>query len=460
VFFTSIFYWINKISGYKLFDFTISVFYLSLFFGIFGLAFNFTAKRKRMPLVLAAPALWVSLEYLRSHAGALSFPLALIGHSQYLNLPVIQISSFTGAYGVSFLIVMVNTVLSDIVLRYLSRRESPDTGLFRLLPLKSVIVTIFILAILLVYGFSVLSNKPGGERVGITVIQGNIPHSMRWKPEFRKLNLQKHIKLTKEALKNVHNTLLIAWPEIAAEGSLPRNISILSKLFTLARETRTHLLIGSSDRPKFGDKDLKKKKRFNSAFLISPKSRILGQYNKIYLTPFGEYLPYKDSFPWPSRYRSASASFSRGSEHTIFQFSSMRFGTTICWENVFPDFFRQFVKDGAEFMVNITNEAWFGESPAPYHFVSMNVFRSVENRVSIARSAYSGISCFIDPYGRIIGKISKDNKDILVEGFMTEEIPLSQQKTFYTQYGNIFTYVNMLFSLFIPVLSFTKKQKE
>jgi apolipoprotein N-acyltransferase len=132
-----------------------------------------------------------------------------------------------------------------------------------------------------------------------------------------------------------------------------------------------------------------------------------------------------------------------GTEHTIFSLDSYRFGVTICWEAIFPDFFRRFVRQGTDFMVNITNESLFGESEAPYQFLSMIVFRAVENHISIARSAYTGISGFIDPNGRIIGTVNTNNKVIFVEGFLSRPIPLSRQPTFYTNFGDVFAFTCM-----------------
>jgi apolipoprotein N-acyltransferase len=110
----------------------------------------------------------------------------------------------------------------------------------------------------------------------------------------------------------------------------------------------------------------------------------------------------------------------------------------ICWETIFPDFVRQFVLRGATFVIDIANEAWFGKSAAPYQFLSMNVFRAVENRRSIVRATNSGVSCFIDPYGRILGKVEDNHQDIFVAGHLTKAIPLIRRVTFYTQYGDLF----------------------
>lgn len=444
-FFAGVFYWINIVNGFRLNDFILCIVYLGCYFGLFGLGFNFISNKSRLPPILTAPALWVSLEYLRSHAGILSLPWALLGHSQYLNLPIIQISTFTGVYGVSFLIVMANAALSGIMLSHAK-------------DFKPVLITSLILGIVLAYGFIVISGESERSKISITVIQGNLPHDLRWGPAFQKENLEKHLQLTKEAV-NAGRASIIVWPEVAAQGSLTHDLYLWQSISNLAKETDAYLLIGSADRPKFGQREFKKKRRYNSAFLISPRGSLDGQYNKIRLTPFGEYLPYENFLPWPSRFVSNSANFISGKEYTIFNLNDIKFGITICWENIFPDHFRKFVKQGANFMINITNEAWFGETAAPYQFLMINVFRAVENRVSIVRSAYTGISSFIDPHGRIIGRIKDNNKDTFVEGYLTKEIPLSKGKAFYTIYGDIFAYINLIMAGVLLAISFFIKNK-
>jgi apolipoprotein N-acyltransferase len=224
----------------------------------------------------------------------------------------------------------------------------------------------------------------------------------------------------------------------------------------LAKDLETHLLIGSSQSPKFGSAEFKMTHNFNTAFLFSPDGRFKGKYQKIYLLPFGEYLPYENILPWPRGFRrliDETGAVIPGKDYTLLELDRVPFGALICWENIFSDFFRQFVKRGARFMVNLTNEAWFGDTAAPTQFLAMNVFRATENRVSIVRSANTGISCFIDPYGRIMGKVEKGGRDVFVEGYLTMGIPLSKGTTFYTRYGDIFVYVTIIIAFSLIVVS-------
>ncbi|MHC4268730.1 MAG: apolipoprotein N-acyltransferase [Planctomycetota bacterium] len=442
IFYMAVFHWFKLIEDVSWADFMLPVIYLSTYFGLFGLGLNYVSKRFRFPLVVTAPVLWVSLEYIRSHAGFLCFPWVLIGHSQYHDLPVIQISAFTGVYGVSFLVVMVNAAISDVIYN-------------RSKALKPSIATIIILGISFAYGLSAITKGPGGDTVSISVVQGNVPQDIKWEKKFQKQHLEKHIRLTKKASNN-GNTSLIVWPETAVQGSLKHDPYLLDTISRLTRETGIHLLFGSSQSPKFRSERLVNK-MFNSAFMVSPEGKIEGRYNKLRLVPFMECLPYKDSFPWPSRYVSRANNYIPGTEYVIFNLDEAKFGVTICWENAFPEHFRRFVKKGSNFMVNITNEAIFGETDAPYQQEAISVFRAVENRVSLVRSANTGISCFIDPHGKIMERVhDHNNKDIFVEGYLTKEIPLSLEKTFYTNYGDVFAYMNLTMTTTMLALCFLK----
>ena len=456
-FFMGVFYWIIAVKGVTSLDFLLLGVYLGSYFGFFGLLFNVIQKKKKFTSIVIAPVLWVSFEYLRSHADFMGLPWALLGHSQYLNLPIIQIASLTGVYGISFLIVMVNAALSEVV-SYLLSRKKRDAVSNHPKPFKPVIITLLLLGLSIAYGFSVFSEQRGADKISVTVIQGNIPQDIKWNAAFKKLFLDKHVRLTRSASKNDHASVVV-WPETSVQGMLTQDLYLLQTISNLAKETNTYLIIGSSQRTKFGSREFKDQHLLNSAFLVTPKGIIKKQYKKIRLVPFAEYLPYKDSFPWPSRFVSRAGNFLSGTEYTLFDIDRAQFGVLICWENIFPELFREFVKKGAHFMVNITNEAWFGETAAPYQFLTMSVFRAVENRVAVIRSANTGISCFIDPLGEIIGKVKNDDKDIFVEGYLTMPIPLSPGKTFYTLHGDVFAYINLIMTIFLITLSSFKIRK-
>jgi apolipoprotein N-acyltransferase len=447
-FFMGVFSWINVIPGFTLTDFLLLGVYMGSYWGSFGLALSFLTRRGGLSPVLVAPVIWVSMEYLRSHAGFLALPWALLGQSQYQLLPVIQMAAFTGVYGISFVIVMVNALLSELLLGLAAgSRSSPSRCKLRLFPYA--LTTLGVVTISLCYGFWALSAKPAGEGIRTCLIQGNIPQAIKWQKQYRTMNLGKYCRLTTQAAQADHPTLVV-WPESAVPGPFLQDSQTTHTVFRLAQSIRTHLLLGTAQRPKLGKRNRVLTHRYNSVFLISPEGTITGYYHKIHLLPFAEYLPYREALPWPKRLAVHAGDFIPGQNYTIFEVNGIKFGVAICWENIFPDLVRQFVARGAEFIVNVTNEAWFGDTAAPYQFVMMSVFRAVENRVAVARAANTGISCVIDPMGRILGIVTDRGKSLFVEGFLTRTLPRRQETSFYTRYGDVFTYLNM--SIFVSLL--------
>jgi len=455
IFMMGIFYWINILENFTLIDFIFLGIYQGIYFGLFGLGFGLITRKTRFPAFLAAPCLWVAMEYLRSFGDFAALPWAFLGYSQYLNLTIIQISAVTGVYGVSFLIVTVNVILSEIVVCYANRRP----------PVKDhcigapAIIGAGVVGLSLLYGLLLMKNMASSQRMSVAVIQANIAQAVRWQPSFREQNFEKHAQLTKEAAKSTRVSLIV-WPETAVQGSMSQNKDELAKFSNLARAIGAYLLVGSAERPKFRSNEARTgATAFNTAFLIAPSGEIAGRYDKIRLLPFGEYLPLKQ-FPWPSRIASSwsAGEFRPGTRYTVFNLEDTQFAVTICWENIFPDLFRRFVKNGAKLMINITNEAWFGETAAPYQLMAMSVFRAVENHVSIARAANTGISVFIDPVGRILSKVKRGDKDIFVEGYRVENVSVSSTNTFYTKYGDVFAELCTAASLLLVLLPLVRSK--
>jgi apolipoprotein N-acyltransferase len=463
-FFTGIFLWMFEVPGYRFLHHIFIGFYLGPLFGLFGLAFNFIARRWGITrAALTAPFLWVSLEFIRSNLGFLTLPWALLGHSQYQCPPIIQLSSVTGAYGVSFLIVMVNSALTALILAFFPKlaRYKP-VPLFRLsrgATISIVLGTAVLTGLVVTYGHTILRKPVSEETVKTSLLQGNIDRVMKTNPrKHASFIMQKYADLTRKAVRD--QPRLIVWPEAATPGFVLKNITLLTQLTSLVRETGTHFLIGSSEYPKF-EKDYSPgpKGTGNTALFFSPKGKVLGQYLKIHLVPFGEYIPLEGIITWPRFIvPEGKRSFDvPGKQLTLFEVDGAKFGTIICWEIVFPDLFRQFVNNGANFMLNITNEGWFGEA-ALYQMLAISVFRAVENRISVARAANTGISCFIDPCGRIIAKVKNGSRDTLVEGYITRGIPLSRQRTFYTRHGDVFAYVSLFITGIVMALTFLRRK--
>jgi apolipoprotein N-acyltransferase len=460
-FFTGTFFWACRIPGIGLPKFVLVIAVLSLYFFLFGLLYRLLSVHVGSWMIVAAPALWVGLEYTQSSLFFLSMPWNLVGHSQYRCLPVIQMAGITGVYGISFLVVMTNQFLSQTPDFFRTRRgmlPSGVNGAAHVTKWRAQALTLaFAWVLTLSYGCYKLAEPESGKHVRLALVQTNT-YTIRRMPLAKQVEyLQGYERLTKEA--SLKHPDLIVWPA----SSLPESIhSRLVRLFIrqLPRETGTYLLVGGTGHDKSEPPEESYLPYSNTEFLISPAGRIARQYDKMRLLPFNEYLPLQGKITWPEWITTLKGSFIPGEEFTVFEVAEARFGTPICWENMFPGLFRRFVREGANLMVSVTNEAFMGYASAPYYqALAINVFRAVENRVAIARAGATGVSAFISPDGEIVERVRDGNgNDLFVAGVLVRDVPLSTNKTFYTLYGDVFTYVVICMAgLIIAVFVFRRK---
>ena len=462
-FILGVFKWILEVVNYTYLHHALLVIYLGSYVAVFGLLTNWIARRISAAWALwTAPFIWVVLEYIRSHFFFIALPWGLLSHSQYQCPSVIQIASVTGAYGVSFLIVLVNSAVTAILLLVNSGLAKNLLPHINSVPRRAAFglagTAAACTALTLIFGFRTISRPIQGEHIKISVVQGDIEQTQKWDHKYAAYIMQTYRDLTLQAARDKPD--LIVWPETATPGSVNRNLSLHRQLTGLSKQAGAYLLVGRAQQQKFRSKGPKQAKFYNSAFLIGPKGK-LRHYNKIRLFPFGEYLPMKGIIPWSFIHVPAIDGYVSGKEYTVFDLPPGKFGVTICWENIFPNFVRQFTKRGAGFIINITNEAWFGDSAAPYQFLSMSVLRAAENRVSVIRSANTGISCFIDPYGRVLGRVENDqHKPVFVRGFLTREVPVRTATTFYARRGDVFAYACAFIStIIVAVLMFDRVRR-
>lgn len=459
LFFLGTIYWLVHVT---LPGMLIVVLYLALYFGIFGLSFACCAVRYTPYAVLFfTPALWVALELVRSRLFG-GFGWALLGHSQSYFLPIIQIADLSGAYGVSFLIMIINTA---VFLTLRDFRKSKE-GLFPYL-----MAAVFLVFLALTYGIFRLNNIFTGQRLRVAVIQGNIPQSEKWDYGFREEILRKYESLTGQAA-GTGQVDLVIWPETSVPGYIETERDLFDRIKSLASRIKTPVLVGAPD------EDLSLKDTYyNSALLFAGDGRLLGRYDKIHLVPFGEYVPFKKILSFVERFaRSPIGDFTAGRDYMVFSFpitrsfknantswrllKNVRFSCLICFEDIFPDLARRFVERGAVFLVNITNDAWFGPTSAAYQHAQSSVFRAVENRTNVIRAANTGFSCFIDQKGKITAAVRKNGSSLFVDGFAVQEITLSNARTFYAVYGDLFAYLCFAAALFFILNKrvFTKRR--
>ena len=455
-FFPGIGNWLFQVHGYKLLHHVIWGTYLAIYFGLFGLAFSIISKRWGvLPSLVASPFLWVSLEYIRSNMGFMAFPWGLLSHSQHQYSMIIQIASLAGNYGVSFLVVWVNAALAAGILLYsrpsLLKYSARHASLF-------IVIGGALVTSALWYGHTVVSRPIVGKEIKVAVVQGNIEQEKKWESKYANSIMQTYADLTREVSRDRPD--LIVWPEAATPRAITGDGRLYLQVKNIATEAGVSLLLGSTHQDKIRKKEKSLFKYTNSAFLISPDRKEKDKrYDKIILLPFGEYLPMKGIIPWSWIQIPDPGSYLSGQEFTVFENSGCRFAVTICWETIFPDLVRHFVDGGAQFLVNITNEAWFGKSAAPYQFTSMNVFRAVENRVYVVRCANTGVSCFIDPCGRIVDRVKDQaGQDIFVQGVLTRTIRAVDSKTIYTKYGDWFAWLCILASAVALIITCLKRR--
>ena len=421
--------------------------YLGLYVGIYSAGVVWF--RMLMPRygLFAAPCLWVTLELLRTYVLS-GLPWSLLGYSQYRQLDVIQIADHLGVYGVSFLIVLTNVALAELYLWLmpLFRGFRPAR-----LPWELVTTAAMLVGLSWAYSTSLIASEAmEGSKAALQVgvVQPNIDQAVKWDQAFREETLRRYDRLTESFGYGVD---LVVWPEAATPFIYEREPVYQLQLVAMANRASAPLLFGS---PAVRFDPERKPFLLNSAYLLSPDGELLGRYDKQHLVPFGEYIPLKSSLLFfLEKMVEGIGDFQAGPGPTILSFQlkesqgaaparRVKFGVVICYEVIFPDLVRRIASSGAEFLVTITNDAWFGDSSAPTQHFSMVVFRSVENHLAFARAANTGISGFIDPFGRIIVA-----SPTFTQTALQAEIPVRQTKTFYSRHGDVFAYGCMLISL-------------
>jgi len=420
--------------------------YLALYVAAFSMTLTRAGKNPFMCTFLI-PFLWISLEYVRSFL-LTGFPWELMGYSQYKILHIIQISDILGVYGVSFLIAISNTAFFLAVLCLAGKKWqgiAVPRGLLAGLIIAAALISV------LVWGYGKRRIQSVDEATAalpskrITIVQGNIDQAKKWNPAFQEETTKKYIELSQLSKDQV--TDLVVWPETATPFYFLDNAGFSEMVKKGIRRAGTDFLIGS---PSFTRRD-NVEAYYNSALLVGPDGRVYGKYDKVHLVPFGEYVPLKPWLPFLGKMVAEVGDFRSGTKgHTIL-WGNYRIGLQICYEIIFPSLSRAMVGNGAALLVNITNDAWFGRTSAPIQHFSMAVFRAVENRRALVRSANTGISGMIDPAGRIIAKTP-----LFQEKVLTRDMPMMHQTTFYSRFGDLFAMACTAVSLFVVVMGFLR----
>ncbi|MFZ2088372.1 MAG: apolipoprotein N-acyltransferase [Desulfobaccales bacterium] len=412
-------------------------FYLSLYRALWAWGVVWAEKRG-VSLLWFAPAWWVVLEFVQGYPIS-SFPWELMGHGLYQQPLLIQAADLIGAYGLSFLLVLVNVSLGFIFFPYARGRLHGGR-------VHTLTLLILVLVAWVGYGYfrlgtvtEVIAQSP---KIKTAVIQGNIQQSDKWDPKIAQATLETYARLTRQTLERAKETAapgqapLVIWPETAApfffnyRPGLDTPLDIIVR--EVARENRIYLLFGAPAMDTRPEGDL----FYNRAYLLNPQGEVMGFYDKAHLVPWGEYVPFQRIFFFIQKMVPMIGDFMEGPVGATVPFNQGKVGVLICYESIFGYISRAQVANGAQLLVNITNDAWFGRTSAPYQHMSMSVLRAVENRVSLARAANTGISTFINPDGRILWTSPLEQ-----EAGQIMELPWLTGGTFFTSYGHYFPWV-------------------
>ena len=393
----------------------------------------------RLGWALFCAASWVALEMIQARLFS-GFPWNLLGTSQYQMLPLLQVASVTGVYGVSFLIVWVSVSLwlaGDALWRNPSHRLAWS---------RDFLVPLLALALLATWGLRRTASLPPPARVlKLALIQPSIPQAMIWDDRASAQRFRQLLELSEAALATRPD--LLVWPEAAVPKLLCYDREVFEPITNLVRTHGVWMICGADDvelRPSVPGRPAEPD-YFNASFLISPRGELVATYRKRKLVIFGEYVPLADWLPFLKRLTPITGSFTAGPGPVPFVAPELgiRTATLICFEDIFPHTARESAGADLDFLLNLTNDGWFGEGAAQWQQAAASVFRAIENDLPLVRCANNGLTCWVDARGGLHEIYFGDSGDIYGRGFKTALIPLrphgaTRASTFYHRHGDWF----------------------
>jgi apolipoprotein N-acyltransferase len=403
--------------------------YLSLFPALFTLCLGWLGAKLGGRAILLAPAVWVTTELGRTYFWS-GFPWLLLGYSQTTVLPVAQFASVVGVFGMSALVAMVSAALAYFVIA-----RSP----------RSIIALVAVAAVLA--GITVWGNRrlengtlaTEGRTVRVALIQGNIPQEEKWDAAYADRILNTYLTMTREAAGE--GARLVIWPESSMPSPFMDDRIGGEKIRALVRDTGIELLLGS-------DQVDQNKAYYNAAFLVRKDGSVAGVYQKMHLVPFGEFVPLQRLLFFVGPLVEQVGGFTPGREMVMLPTSYGPISTAICYEIVFPGLIRQAVLGGSQMLTTITNDAWYGHSSAPFQHFLQAQMRAIEQGRYLARAANTGISGFVDPYGRVLQSSAIFEREMLVG-----DVRMLEARTIYGRIGDLFAYICAALTLAALILS-------
>jgi len=418
--------------------------YLSLYTGIFASLYVSRIKHTSLPAVLIAPFLWVVLEYIRSIA-LTGFPYSLIGYTQHEFLKFIQIADITGVFGVSFLVVAVNGAIADF---FILKKRVSDKPLFDMNPTINgyLFITIIVIANLF-YGSHRLNDKTTSSSFTAAIVQPNIEQDIKWDRRYQDTVLDTLESLTLKSLESGAD--IIIWPETALPFYYGHDRQNTDRFRAFVNSISTPVLTGAVTVHEDEDNVISLR---NSSIFTNKKGKETFRYDKVHLVPFGEYIPLKGllGFIIENKLVEGIGDFRAGTSYRNAKWDRRKFASIICYEIAFPELVRNFFKKNGDFLVTMTNDAWFGRTTGPYHHFAMSVFRAVENRKPVIRAANTGISGVIDSSGLV-----QASTEIFTRAVVIENVKTDNRRSIYSRFGDLFIYLCSIIT--IVLVAYTRR---
>ncbi|MPZ16521.1 MAG: apolipoprotein N-acyltransferase [Luteitalea sp.] len=409
--------------------------YLALFPAAFALIVARVAVASGTAVAcLTAPAVWVASEWMR---GVLlsGFPWVLLGYSQTDVLSIAQLASVTGVYGLSGLAAASSAALAWVVC---SRKRHAWAALG--------LVGVVVLFVALWGRARIASNEwtAKGQRLMVGIVQGNVPQDQKWDRAHAVEIFDRYLRMSRQAVRD--GATLVVWPESSTPFMLEEDPVGRRLIAEVASEGGADMLIGSSEVVR-GDGTTPR--YYNAAFMVSPRAvNETPVYRKMHLVPFGEYVPFRQLLFFARPLVEGVGDFTPGEAVTLLPIRRGRVSTAICYEIIFPPLVREAVVRGSELLTTITNDAWYGDSSAPYQHFEQARLRSIEQGRYLVRAANTGISGIVDPYGRVVTRTPLFQPRVAVG-----EVRLITDRTLYSRIGDLFAYACLLLTALVVVIS-------
>ena len=403
--------------------------YMAAYIALTGALTAVLTQRFGIGGLCLAPAAWVAMEYLRGIVLG-GFPWIPLGNTMVTLLPIAQLASAAGVYGLSLFVAFVNVGFAAAAL---------TAGRTRLLAAGG---TLGLIALLSVWGGMRLAGNEltSGTPIKIGLIQGNIAQTDKWNPARADMILQRYLQLSQQAADNGAQFLM--WPESSTPFYFEEDLAG-GMVRGLARGLGKPLLLGSDE-----VEDADPPRTYNAAFMLDTHGATAAVYRKIHLVPFGEYVPFQRLLFFVGPLVEAVSAFSRGTRVTMLPVEGHMISTAICYEVTYPALSREAVRQGSEMLTTITNDAWYGDSSAAFQHFEMAAMRAIEQGRYLARAANTGISGIIDPYGRVLVRT-----ELFETAAVVGEARFVQHKTLYAAIGDLVAYVSMATVLLALVIA-------